>query len=161
MKRFKIKPHVFVLVVGALVMVGAFASGIFPRITEWHDDSPVAREVFVNIPDPLYWAFYTTVPVMLLMVAYLVSLRFRNYERGAADDRRTTKANRHKRIKEFRKGVWMQSRAQFRYRHRDSGMEVDGIMRHIWLFIGDEIAHFELFHDSRRMRAFYEMAAVE
>jgi hypothetical protein len=40
-------------------------------------------------------------------------------------------------------------------------MEVDGIMRHIWLFIGDEIAHFELFHDSRRMRAFYEMAAVE
>ena len=60
-----------------------------------------------------------------------------------------------------RKGVWMQSKAQFRYRHRGSGMEVDGIMRHIWLFIGDEIAHFELFHDSRRMRAFYEMAAVE
>ena len=109
MRRFRIKPHLFVLVVGVLVMLGAFFSGIFPRITEWHDDAPVAREVFVNIPDPLYWAFYATVPVMLFMVAYLVSLRFRNYERGAPDDRRTTKQNRHKRIKEFRKGVWMQT----------------------------------------------------
>lgn len=60
-----------------------------------------------------------------------------------------------------RKGIWMQSKAHFRYRHRGSGMEVDGVMRHIWLFIGDEIAHFELFHDSRRMRAFYELAAAE
>ena len=75
MRRLRIKPHLFVLVVGALVMVGAFFSGVFPRITKWHDDAPVAREVFVNIPDPLYWAFYTTVPVMLFMVAYLVSLR--------------------------------------------------------------------------------------
>jgi hypothetical protein len=39
-------------------------------------------------------------------------------------------------------------------------MEVDGAMRHKWRFVGDEIAHFELFHDSERMRAFYKMAAA-
>jgi ketosteroid isomerase-like protein len=58
------------------------------------------------------------------------------------------------------KGIWLQSRAHFRYRHRASGMEVDGAMRHKWRFVGDEIAHFELFHDSPRMRAFYKMAAA-
>jgi len=58
------------------------------------------------------------------------------------------------------RGLWLQSRAHFRYRHRASGMEVDGAMRHKWRFVGDEIAHFELFHDSPRMRAFYKMAAA-
>ena len=53
----------------------------------------------------------------------------------------------------------MQSRAQYRYRHRTGGMEVDGTMRHLWRFVGDEIAHFELFHDAPRMRAFYAMTA--
>lgn len=59
------------------------------------------------------------------------------------------------------KGLWTQSRAYFRYRHRNGSMEVDGTMRHLWKFIGDEIAHFELFHDSQCMRAFYAMAALE
>jgi ketosteroid isomerase-like protein len=57
--------------------------------------------------------------------------------------------------------VWVQSRALFRYRHRATGMEVDGSMRHVWRFDGDEIAYFELFHDSPRMRAFYAMTALE
>ena len=33
-------------------------------------------------------------------------------------------------------------------------------MRHKWRFVGDEIAHFELFHDSPRMHAFYNLAAA-
>ena len=57
------------------------------------------------------------------------------------------------------KGLWVQSRVLYRYRHRASGMEVDGTMRHKWRFVGDEIAHFELFHDSPRMHAFYNLAA--
>jgi hypothetical protein len=70
-------------------------------------------------------------------------------------------------VREFRllrvvsKDLWTQSRAYFRYRHRNGSMEVDGSMRHLWRFIGDEIAHFELFHDSQGMRAFYAMAALE
>jgi Fe-S oxidoreductase/nitrate reductase gamma subunit len=98
-----------VLVVGGLVAAGAIASGIVPRIVDWHDDSDVAREVFVNVPDGLYWAFYAAVTAMLFMVAWLVSLRVRNYERGGPDDRRTTRANAERRLRDFRAGVWMQT----------------------------------------------------
>src|SRR5262245_9475277 len=59
------------------------------------------------------------------------------------------------------KGFCTQSRAYFRYRHRNGSMEVDGTMRHLWKFFGDQIAHFELFHDAQCMRAFYAMAALE
>ena len=58
------------------------------------------------------------------------------------------------------RGLWVQSRARFSYRHRAGGMEVDGTMRHLWRFVGDEISHFELFHDSPRMRAFYALSAL-
>jgi ketosteroid isomerase-like protein len=59
------------------------------------------------------------------------------------------------------RGPWVQSKAMFVYRDRITGTEIDGTMRHLWRFIGDEIAHFELFYDSPRMRAFYELAALE
>ncbi len=48
-------------------------------------------------------------PSMLFVCAWLVSLRVRNYERGAPDDRRTTKKNLHRRMRDFRAGVWMQT----------------------------------------------------
>ena len=44
-----------------------------------------------------------------LIVAWLASLRVRNYERGAPDDRRTTKANAKRRLADFRAGVYMQT----------------------------------------------------
>ena len=46
---------------------------------------------------------------MLVIVAWLASLRVRNYERGAPDDRRTTKKNAKRRFEDFRAGVWMQT----------------------------------------------------
>jgi ketosteroid isomerase-like protein len=58
------------------------------------------------------------------------------------------------------KGICLQSRAHFLYRNRSNGMDIDGSMRHVWRFVGDEIAHFELFHDSPKMRAFYAMSAM-
>ena len=76
-----------------LASLGALASGVVPRLTGWEDDSPISRHVFGNVPDPLYWAFYATVGVMLLVVAWLVSQRVQNYERGKPDNRRTTRAN--------------------------------------------------------------------
>ena len=57
----------------------------------------------------MYWAFYATAAVMLFVCAWLVSQRVRNYERGAPDDRRTTKKNFHHRMRDFRAGVWMQT----------------------------------------------------
>ena len=110
MRRLKLpKPHQLVLVVGALVALGTLVSGIAPRITEWTDHSNISREPFGGIPDAMYWAFYVTAAVMLFVCAWLVSQRVRNYERGAADDRRTTKRNLHRRMRDFRAGVWMQT----------------------------------------------------
>ena len=109
MRRLIPKPHVFVLIVGAIVTLLTIASGLAPRITEWTEHSEITRHDFVNIPDGMYWAFYTSVAVMLFVCAWLVSLRVRNYERGKPDDRRTTKRNLHQRMRDFRAGVWMQT----------------------------------------------------
>jgi Fe-S oxidoreductase len=103
------KPHQVVIALGLLAAAGALASGIVPRLTKWEDDSPISRHVFGNIPDPLYWAFYAVVGVMLVTVGWLVAQRVRNYERGQSDDRRTTRANSKRRLEDFRAGVWMQT----------------------------------------------------
>jgi Fe-S oxidoreductase/nitrate reductase gamma subunit len=103
------KPHQVVLVIGVLVALGTIASGVVPRLTQWHDDSPVTREPFVDVPDPIYWLFYATVAVMLVLCAALIAARVRNYERGGPDDRRTTKKNVHRRMRDFRAGVWMRT----------------------------------------------------
>ena len=95
--------------IGALAALGTLASGIAPEITGWHDDSPIAREVFVNIPAPLEVAFYLAVATGLFLTAWLTSLRVRNYERGKPDNRRTNKANVHRRMRDFRRGVWMRT----------------------------------------------------
>ncbi|MFO7591490.1 MAG: (Fe-S)-binding protein [Acidimicrobiia bacterium] len=109
MRRLKIKPHQLVLAIGVVAAVGTLASGILPRITEWHDESPISREVFVNVPDPIYWLFYAVMPVALFAVAWLVAQRVKNYERGRPDDRSTTKKNVHRRLRDFRAGVWMRT----------------------------------------------------
>ncbi len=98
-----------VLWVGVAFALFTIVSGIVPTLTHWGDDSPVQREVFVNIPTALKVAFYAAVATMLLVVAWLTSLRVKNYERGQPDDRRTTKKNVERRARDFRKGVWMQT----------------------------------------------------
>ncbi|MEI8336668.1 MAG: (Fe-S)-binding protein [Actinomycetes bacterium] len=103
------KPHQIVLAIGVLAAVGTVASGIAPQITHWHDESPVSREVFVNIPAAIQVAFYLTVAAMLFATSWLVSLRVRNYERGAPDDRRVKRSNAKRRMRDFRRGVWMQT----------------------------------------------------
>jgi len=105
----RIKPRHLVVLFGLAVALGALASGIVPKITEWHEESEVHREVFGHIPEGVYWAFYASIAVMLFTVAYLASLRVRNYERGQPDDRRTTKQNAHRRLRDFRAGVYMQT----------------------------------------------------
>jgi len=108
-RKISVKPHQVVLALGVLIALGTVVSGIMPRITEWEDTSPISREVFVNVPDPIYWLFYAVAPLALFLCAWLVSQRVRNYERGRPDDRRTTKKNAHRRMRDFRSGVWMQT----------------------------------------------------
>src|SRR5262249_23980242 len=59
-------------------------------------------------------------------------------------------------VREFRllrvvsKGLWTQSRAYFRYRHRNGSMEGDGTIRPLWPFIAANIPPSHLFHHSPR-----------
>ncbi len=91
------------------MFVFVIVSGVLPAITGWHDHSTVQREVFVNVPTAMKVAFYAAVSTMLLIVAWLASIRVQNWERGLADNRRTNRKNVEKRAKSYRNGVWMQS----------------------------------------------------
>lgn len=103
------KPHQLILAIGVVAALGTIASGIIPSVTGWQEESHVHRVVFGNIPTAMKVAFYAVAGTMLFVTAWLVSLRVRNYERGQPDDRRTTKANAHRRLADFRAGVWMQT----------------------------------------------------
>jgi Fe-S oxidoreductase/nitrate reductase gamma subunit len=134
------KPHVVVLIVGALVAVGTIASGIAPRVTEWHDSSEVSREPFVNVPDAMYWAFYMVAATMLFVCAWLVSQRVRNYQRGKPDNRSTTTKNVHRRLRDFRAGVWMQTLL----RDPAAGLMHSAIyFGFIWLFIATVVLEID------------------
>jgi Fe-S oxidoreductase/nitrate reductase gamma subunit len=103
------KPHQLVFAVGVLFFVFTLASGLVPALTHWKDTSPVQREVFTNIPTAMKVIFYFVVATMLLIVAWLASLRVKNYERGQPDNRRTNRKNIEKRARSYRAGVWMQT----------------------------------------------------
>jgi Fe-S oxidoreductase/nitrate reductase gamma subunit len=90
----------------ALVTV---ASGIFAAITQWHDDSPITREVFGGIPPVFKVVFYIVVPVLIVYGGVLFSFRVRNWERGRPDNRATTQKNVKRRLADFRAGVYMQT----------------------------------------------------
>jgi ketosteroid isomerase-like protein len=47
----------------------------------------------------------------------------------------------------------------YAYRHKRTGLAIDGSMRHKWRVLGDKIVSFDLFHDARRMAVYYEMIA--
>lgn len=57
-------------------------------------------------------------------------------------------------------GFWYFSRVRYRYRHRVSRLIIEGTMRQKWGLVGAKIAHLEIFHDSDRMRAFYDVAGL-
>jgi Fe-S oxidoreductase/nitrate reductase gamma subunit len=105
----RIKPHQVVLGIGVFIAAFTAVSGVLPLITEWHEDSPVHREVFGGIPGPLKLAFYTVIPVMLVWGAWQFSLRVQNWERGGPDRRRTTPKNVKRRLADFRAGVYMRT----------------------------------------------------
>ena len=109
MKRLPVKPHVAVIILGVAIALFTLGSGTIPIFTQWHDDSEIAREVFVNVPDVMIVAFYTVIPIMLVYGAVLFSQRVRNWERGNPDNRATTTKNVKRRMKDFRAGVWMQT----------------------------------------------------
>jgi Fe-S oxidoreductase/nitrate reductase gamma subunit len=108
-ERQRIKPNHVVIAIGAGIAAVTVGSWIAASVFQWHDDSPVQRHVFENIPDPLVAAFYTITPVLLLAGAVLFSQRVKNWQRGAPENRDTTAKNVGQRLKDFRAGVYMQT----------------------------------------------------
>ncbi len=105
----RIKPHHLVIGLGAGIALFTATSGVVPLITEWHDDSPVQRHVFGNIPSAVKLAFYVVIPLVIVYGAVMFAMRVKNWERGTPDNRRTTPQNAKNRLEDFRRGVYMQT----------------------------------------------------
>jgi Fe-S oxidoreductase/nitrate reductase gamma subunit len=105
----RIRPAYVAVGIGIAFALLTVASGVVATLLQWHDDSGVQREVFGNIPSAWKAVFYTALPVLIIYGAVVFSWRVRNWERGAPDDRRTTRANVGRRLADFRAGVYMQT----------------------------------------------------
>jgi Fe-S oxidoreductase len=94
---------------GCIFAVIIVVSGITATVFQWHDDSAIQRPVFENIPSAWKLVFYTVFPVLVIYGSVLFSQRVRNWERGAPDNRATTRKNAARRLKDFRAGVYMKT----------------------------------------------------
>src|SRR5665213_2248449 len=84
-----LKPsHLFVLF-GVILAGGTALSGILGTADHFEDPSHVSRALFVDIPSPMKLVFYSLLPVLFLWAAWQLSLRAKNWERGAPDRRIT------------------------------------------------------------------------
>ncbi len=84
-------------------------SGVIGAVAQQHGDSSISRRVFGNIPSAVQAGFYTVLCLLFLAGAFATANRMKNWERGMADDRRTTKKNAKRRMGDFRSGVYMQT----------------------------------------------------
>ena len=105
----RIRPRDVAIGIGVAFALVTVASGVVATVLQWHDDSAVQREVFLNIPSAWKAVFYTVIPVLIVYGAVVFSWRVRNWERGGPDDRSTTRANVGRRLRDFRAGVYMQT----------------------------------------------------
>ena len=105
----RIRPSHVVLAIWVGFAIVTAVSGITGVIFGFHDDSPIAREVFGGIPGALKLAFYVVTPVMIVAAGVLFTQRVRNYERGQPDRRETTAKNVGRRLRDFRAGMYMQT----------------------------------------------------
>ena len=107
--KSRLKPHHIAVALGLLIALITLASGIAAAVFQQHDDSPVQRVVFGNIPSVWKVIFYTVIPLLIVYGGVLFAQRVTNWERGAPDNRRTTAKNVGRRLKDFRAGAYMQT----------------------------------------------------
>ena len=105
----KVRPHHLILGFWLLLATAFGLSGVVSTITQQHDDSPVSREVFGNIPSAWKLLVYTLAVTTLAYVGTQFAARFRNWERGGPDRRPLTGTNAKRRLGDFRAGVYMQT----------------------------------------------------
>jgi len=102
-----VKPSRLAVWFGLASAVMVVALGAGGALFSGDDRSPVSRTVFLGIPGPLQVVFYATAAALLAVVGWLFAARAQNWERGQADDRRTTAANARRRLARFWEGVSM------------------------------------------------------
>ena len=107
--KSRLKPYQLAVGLGLVFATIVAVSGVTALVFQQHDDSPVQRVVFGNVPSFWKLVFYTMFPVLIVYGSVLFSQRVRNWERGAPDNRRTTTKNVGRRMKDFRAGVYMQT----------------------------------------------------
>ena len=107
--RRRPQPSVLPIAIGVGFAAVVAISGIAATVNQWHDDSDVHRVVFINVPSAWKAVFYTVLPVLFVYGAVQFSQRVRNWQRGAPDDRSTTRRNVATRLADFRAGVYMQT----------------------------------------------------
>ncbi|HVE94306.1 MAG TPA: heterodisulfide reductase-related iron-sulfur binding cluster [Acidimicrobiales bacterium] len=105
----RLRPSHIALLLGVGWAILTALAGITATITQYHDDSPISRRDFINVPPPVKGVFYVLLTFMFLAVGYLFAQRVQNWERGAPDRRRTTPKNAKRRLEAFRSGVWMRT----------------------------------------------------
>ena len=107
--KSRVKPHHLALAIGVAFALVTAVSGIAANTFGFHNDNAVHREVFGNIPGALKLAFYVITPLLILFGAWNFAQRVRNWERGTPDRRATTGNNIHRRVRDYRAGVMMQT----------------------------------------------------
>ena len=109
MKKPSKRPHHAIIGLGVLIALFTAASGVVASIAQIHDDSPIKREVFENIPGSIKFTFYVVIPIVLIYGSVLFANRVKNWGRGTPDNRATNKTNAKTRFSNFRSGVYMKT----------------------------------------------------
>ncbi|MCB1258533.1 MAG: (Fe-S)-binding protein, partial [Microthrixaceae bacterium] len=105
----RLRPNQIAIIIGVAIALVVALSGVAATVFQFHDDSPIQREVFGNIPGPIKLAFYTLIPVMFIYGAVVFSWRVRNWERGGPDKRDINRGNAKRRMERLRAGLYMQT----------------------------------------------------
>ena len=103
------RPHHAIIGLGVLIALFTALSGVAASVFKFHDDSPITREVFENIPSAIKFAFYLLIPLILIYGSVLFASRVKNWERGTPDNRSTNKKNAKTRFSDFKTGVYMKT----------------------------------------------------
>ena len=109
MKKPSMRPHHAIIGLGVLIALFTALSGVAASVFKFHDDSPITREVFENIPGAIKFAFYLLIPLILIYGSVLFANRVKNWGRGTPDNRSTSKKNAKTRFSDFRTGVYMKT----------------------------------------------------
>jgi Fe-S oxidoreductase len=109
MNGTRVRARHVAIAIGALVTIVTVGSYATASLFGFHDDSPVSRRTFGNVPDVVEAVFYTLTALLLVYGTVQFANRVRNWERGKPDRRDTTAANVKRRLGDFRAGVYMQT----------------------------------------------------